>query len=729
LLGALSASAILLVSAVGPISAAPATTSSPWKDSGSRAQTTRNVASARDAAKKAVGSPRTVAAKPRLPSVKLDRPSAVGSASLPNQPALTAPTPQAVSGPDVEVLQQFAGVSHSEGGGDPPDPWVAVNSSYVVQSVDSVVRVSNRSGVEVESIPTWALFALPVGQSPADTRIIWDTTHGRWVAVNVSFNAGLTDNFLNLAVSDGANPTAGWTTYSVAFGDDLPDYPSLASSSDKIVVTDNLFDATSTPVGADLNTWTWSSILAGGSATYNFCTTDDGWFNARAAQVLSPSNDVHLIMEAVPSGNQWYSRVTGVGSCGQVIDATHLSVLEPFAVPPAPRQLTSDTISDAVDERPTDAIWQNGAMWWVSTYPFSYDGGATVNAAVVLWNVTTVSSGPPINPTGQPVAPGDGFDTFMGGIGMSRNGTLFTVYSQSSDSNFVYMMADQIASGPGEFLGEPIQLEYGDESAASERWGDFAGVAMDPVGSGTVWATHQLAAGDGSWRTEVLRLVADDDSPTLPGVPAATLVTPADLLGTIPVRLSWTASTDATSGVAKYEIAQSIDGGAFGAVTPVTGTTTIRQLEFNHTYRFQVRAVDTAGNVGGFRVGPTLRPSVYQQASGTVYGGTWATSNSSSYSGGSVRYAGTAGKSVTFTTTGVRSIGFVSTKAPSRGSFKVYADGVYKGTFGTYSTTTKFRQLVYQYTWATPGTHKLKIVVSGTAGHPRIDIDAFVVIR
>ncbi len=71
----------------------------------------------------------------------------------------------------------------------------------------------------------------------------------------------------------------------------------------------------------------------------------------------------------------------------------------------------------------------------------------------------------------------------------------------------------------------------------------------------------------------------------------------------------------------------------------------------------------------------------------------------------------------------------MTTKAKTRGSFKVYVDNVYKGTIKTYSTTTKYRQIVFQYAWSTPGTHKVKIVVSGTSGHPRVDIDAFVVLK
>jgi hypothetical protein len=142
-----------------------------------------------------------------------------------------------------------------------------------------------------------------------------------------------------------------------------------------------------------------------------------------------------------------------------------------------------------------------------------------------------------------------------------------------------------------------------------------------------------------------------------------------------------------------------------------------------------VGAWDAIGTQGGLTTGPTVHPILYQQTSGVSYSGTWTTSSASSFSGGSVRYASVAGRSATFSTTGIRSMAFVTTKASSRGSFKVYVDGVYKGTFSAYSATTATRQILYQITFSAPGTHSMKIVVVGTAGHPRVDIDAFLVLK
>jgi hypothetical protein len=36
------------------------------------------------------------------------------------------------------------------------------------------------------------------------------------------------------------------------------------------------------------------------------------------------------------------------------------------------------------------------------------------------------------------------------------------------------------------------------------------------------------------------------------------------------------------------------------------------------------------------------------------------------------------------------------------------------------------KSIVFVANWAVSGTHTLKIVVKGTSGHPRVDVDAFI---
>jgi hypothetical protein len=42
------------------------------------------------------------------------------------------------------------------------------------------------------------------------------------------------------------------------------------------------------------------------------------------------------------------------------------------------------------------------------------------------------------------------------------------------------------------------------------------------------------------------------------------------------------------------------------------------------------------------------------------------------------------------------------------------------------ATTGQARAIVFARNWSTVGSHTLKIVVAGTAGHPRVDVDAFI---
>jgi hypothetical protein len=720
--------AALLLSTFAPVAGA-----APVKGFGQHGPTIHKQLGARmhiDSARAAAAAarPRSATTAPRMPVLRGSygqQPSASRLTSPSTRSTLT-PAP-AIVVPDVARLTGFAGLAEVEAGGwTPADPWVAVNGSWVVQAVNSMVRVSTRAGTPVLSIPNETLFGLDPGQFAADPRIIWDAVHGRWVGEVSSVNGTVDDNWLTIAVSDGSDPTLGWTVLPINYGTLIADYPAIASSSDKIVVTDNLFNNVGSFLAADFNTFTWSSILAGGAVTYNFCD-DNSWIHPRAAQVLSPSNDVHLVMESTSNSHQVYWRVTSAGACPSFVDGTDLSTslgLDPLELPPAPRQTGTDTIDRAVDERYTDAVWQSGHLWWVSTFPLTYDGFVTFNDQVVVWGVTTATTGSPTSAVIVPERAPDTIDAYMGGIGLSRNGTPILVYSQSSDSTPISLYADRIVGG---LLGAPLLLDTSDGAISGERWGDYAGVAMDPVGTGTVWASHMLAAGDGTWRTDVVRLIVDSDIPTTPGAMLVTTVSPTNLAVQPKYKVSWGASTDANSGAVTYVFQQNVDGNGFGATSALTATSTTRALFYGHTYQFRVAAVDALGKASAWRTGAIVQPFLYQ--SPTSKSGTWHTSSSSAYSGGSTWYASAAGASATFTTSGVRSIGFVTTKASSRGSFRVYIDGALKATISAHTTATTYRQLVYQFTWSSPGTHTIKIVVLGTAGHPRVDVDAFLVLK
>src|SRR5207249_3880744 len=267
------------------------------------------------------------------------------------------------------------------------------------------------------------------------------------------------------------------------------------------------------------------------------------------------------------------------------MDATFSLGIAALTLPNAPHNTNGTTIANPVDERPTDAVWRNGRLWFVATY-----------------NTGTVDGA----------------------------------------------RATMLATG----AGPPTVMRF----------------AMP---------TSSSAATQGVVRPSTLPAVGGS-SPQ----PVA-------------VKIAW-GGTLAGSG-ATFQVSQNIDGAGFESFsTSTTATSIVRSLAFGHSYQFEVRVRNAYGDISAWQVGPTFTPTLYQQtstltAAHVVYAGTWTSQTSPNFSGGSAKFATAASASATFVATSVRAIGFVTTQATTRGSFKVYVDGVLKATVSAYTATTTYR--------------------------------------
>lgn len=195
---------------------------------------------------------------------------------------------------------------------------------------------------------------------------------------------------------------------------------------------------------------------------------------------------------------------------------------------------------------------------------------------------------------------------------------------------------------------------------------------------------------------------------------------------TTPVRTSWSGSD--AGGIASYSLRRQVIGGGYYSVSLPSPTSTYvyQSSSFGSAYRYRLNATDRAANHDGWVYGPTFKPLLTQQSSSAVsYSGKWYSLSNSYASGGSFRYASAAGASASYTFTG-SSIGWAAFKCPSCGSAKVYLDGVYRTTVSLYSSSYSYRPIVYAAHWSANGSHTIRIVVIGTAGHPRVYVDAFV---
>jgi beta-N-acetylhexosaminidase len=272
--------------------------------------------------------------------------------------------------------------------------------------------------------------------------------------------------------------------------------------------------------------------------------------------------------------------------------------------------------------------------------------------------------------------------------------------------------------------GTDMILLSGSEAATRST---YASLLADAQGGTIPLATLQTSyARIVALKAKVAAPVHDTTAPTV-AAPVSRIYTGSTLGSTTsPVRTSWSATDPC--GISAYIAERKVNGGAWALQgLPSTTTTSVAQsLRLGSTYRYIVKATDGAGNRSGWAYGPFIEPLVAQQSSTAVrFGGIWKMVASSSYSGGSTKYATAAGASASYTFTG-SGIGWVTAVGPTRGSAKVYIDGVYKKTVSLHSSTTALRRIAYAINWRSQGRHTIKVVVVGSAGHPRIDVDAFV---
>jgi hypothetical protein len=198
--------------------------------------------------------------------------------------------------------------------------------------------------------------------------------------------------------------------------------------------------------------------------------------------------------------------------------------------------------------------------------------------------------------------------------------------------------------------------------------------------------------------------------------------------GGIPARVSWSAS-DGGSGIQTQEVQVRRGSGSWTSIkvsaSARSATMTLRPAS---TYTLRTRATDTNGNRGSWAM-ITLTTSLRQESWTKLrWSGRWKRTALNGASGGATRYATKAGSSVS-TTLVARSMAIVAPRSKARGSATITIDGGSPIVVKLNASPTGGRRVVFAATWPTAGKHTVKVVVKGAAGHPRVDLDALVVLK
>jgi len=265
----------------------------------------------------------------------------------------------------------------------------------------------------------------------------------------------------------------------------------------------------------------------------------------------------------------------------------------------------------------------------------------------------------------------------------------------------------------------------GDNSARSSEQ-DASGTP----GTAYCWSVFTT---DGSTYSNARSVVATvpagggSPGPTISGVNNL-LITGATPTGSgqWPVQTTWV-GTDPDDTIASYQAQMQLNGGSWTDVSlpSQTATSVTVNVTPGSTYNFQIRGIDSHGNLGAWTQGPAFILNGYQQSAATI-SGTWTRQNLVGSWGGSVLYTKVRNASTTIRFTG-RNLALVGSKGPGYGSATVYVDGVVWKTINGNAATAQRAQILFRFSTGlfTNQTHTVKIVNLATSGHPRLDIDGF----
>jgi hypothetical protein len=210
-------------------------------------------------------------------------------------------------------------------------------------------------------------------------------------------------------------------------------------------------------------------------------------------------------------------------------------------------------------------------------------------------------------------------------------------------------------------------------------------------------------------------------------VPTAQFVSGASISSKVPLRLNWCGITASSATVRSYRVLQSTNAGSTFPKT-VASATTARSitlpLSTNTNYAWKVRTTDSRGHVSAYPMTLLSRISLYQDTSPAItYSIGWKVATGSGYSGSKEHYTTMAGATATMTVTNVRAIAIVASKASTRGSLRLYVDGILAATVSERSSTAAWRKILVARALSSGAgvTHQIQVQ---SLGNGRIDLDA-----
>jgi len=419
------------------------------------------------------------------------------------------------------IEQNFIGVSQNESGFLPPDPTGAVGPNHYVHSVNSLVKIFDKTGTLLLGPVSLSNF-LGNGSNNGDPIVMYDQLADRWIVSE--FGNG--NNELSIGVSETSDPTGAYNVWDYTFPG-FPDYPHYGIWHDGYYGTVNLNGQTTRGFVMERD-----EMLAGGTSPQILIFTLPGVVvNPNQVKSPEPANLLGTTFDPTSPGYITYLQDDAWGG----VSFDHLKVWE---IDMDWVNTGNSTISAALEiaTDPFDAgeLFGNGngairqpgtsqrlaGHGGIISFAANYRPFGTHNSWLITFNtfIDAQETGgirwielrnDGVNPweiyQEGTYSIADGHSRLMSSAAMDAAGNIAMGYTTASTTLPVSLRYT------GRFAGDPLGMMTVAETTIidgpgvrtnTNRYGDYAHMTMDPDNF-TFWYTADYFSSNNNWRTQV----------------------------------------------------------------------------------------------------------------------------------------------------------------------------------------------------------------------------------
>ncbi|NOX54996.1 MAG: right-handed parallel beta-helix repeat-containing protein, partial [Planctomycetes bacterium] len=421
----------------------------------------------------------------------------------------------------------FTGSTYDDATSIPPDTMGGVGPSHIVELLNGRFAVYNKLTGDRLLAKTLDEFWIDAGQTPQDSafdpRILYDPATGRWFAASVD-DSDVPNNFL-LAVSDGSDPTAGWTAFKIdSDSDDLhwADFDALGIDGNAVYLAANMPPIQFAPPGtaseisvlsipkADLI----APVPTVANATLNEHLSGQGiGFAVQPVVDLGPADGPEPLL-AVADGVGTFTvlkrtNVENASTPAATVSVTTDITVAEYSEPPEADQPGTAQNLDAGDSRFSGNVVEVGDSLWAV---HSVQDPATGNVAIRWYEIDEATN--TVKQSGTISHPD--LDYFCPSIAVNASGDVVIGFSASSNNQAAsaYAVVGETSAGATRF-STPIELQAGQgeyqrlDADRVNRWGDYSATVVDPSDPNKFWTFQEFVSEQNKWAIRIAEIQPD----------------------------------------------------------------------------------------------------------------------------------------------------------------------------------------------------------------------------